>query len=201
LSYGEGFDLDSHLVAISKIATVAKQFDKPLTVDIRDGYGDSLEQAIGSLIDLGVVGVNLEDCDKHNKLYPPDVAAERIKRAITIARHKGLPDFVVNARCDVLVYGGAIPKSLSAGRNTFAAGATTVFVWGRKRGLSSQEVRILVKEFDGRLNVGPSHKPDALTIPQIRELGVARISIGPTLLIKTMRMLQKEADKILTAHL
>lgn len=44
---------------------MAKEFKKPLTVDIQDGYGASLEKAIAALIDCGVVGVNLEDCDKN----------------------------------------------------------------------------------------------------------------------------------------
>lgn len=75
------------ILQLTNFAAVAKQFKKPLMVDIQDGYGDSLERAINSLIDFGVVDVNLEDCDKNNSLYPPDIAAERIKRTLAVAKH------------------------------------------------------------------------------------------------------------------
>ncbi|KAE9371042.1 hypothetical protein N431DRAFT_18815 [Stipitochalara longipes BDJ] len=35
----EDLDLDANLAAIPDIAAVATQFNKPLTVDIQDGYG------------------------------------------------------------------------------------------------------------------------------------------------------------------
>jgi 2-methylisocitrate lyase-like PEP mutase family enzyme len=196
----DDLDLDTNLAAIPDIAAVSSQFKKPLTVDIQDGYGDSLEKAIAALIDYGVVGVNLEDCDKNGKLYSPETAAERIKRTLVVAKHKRVPDFVVNARCDVLVQGGKLDEVLHRGKKYLAAGATTVFVWGgSSRGVSRQEVQTMVKDFDGRLNVLLSGKPDALTIPQLKELGVARISIGPTLQIKAMKALADEAEKLLTA--
>jgi 2-methylisocitrate lyase-like PEP mutase family enzyme len=196
----EALDLDTNLAAVADIAAVAKQFNKPLTVDIQDGYGDSLEMAITALIDHGVVGVNLEDCDKDGKLYSVDTAVERIKKTLLVAKKKSVPDFVVNARCDILVHGGKLDEVLDRGKQYLDAGATTVFVWGgSSRGVSSQEVQMMVKQFDGHLSVLLSRNPDAMTIPQIRELGVARISIGPTLQIKVMKLLVQEAEKLLTA--
>lgn len=196
----EDLDLDTNLSQIPSIAAVAKDFDKPLTVDIQDGYGESLERAIASLIDYGVVGVNLEDCDKNGKLYSPDKAVDRIRKTLAIAKNKGVPDFVVNARCDVLVQGGNLDEVLERGKEYLAAGATTVFVWGgSSRGVSRQEVQHMVIAFDGRLNVLLSEKPNALTVAEIKKLGVARISIGPMLQVKALKTLTQEAEKLLTA--
>jgi 2-methylisocitrate lyase-like PEP mutase family enzyme len=143
----EDLDLDSNLAPTSGIVAVAKQFSKPLTVDIQDGYGDSLEKAIAALIEFGVVGVNLEDCDKNGTLYSPDAAVDRIQTALAIAETKLVPDFVVNARCDVLVHGGKLEEVFDRGKRYLAAGATTVFVWGGStRGVSRQEVQKLVKD-------------------------------------------------------
>ncbi|PQE12436.1 PEP phosphonomutase protein [Rutstroemia sp. NJR-2017a BVV2] len=131
-------DLETKLAAIADIAAVAKQFNKPLTVDIQDGCGDSLEMAITALIDFGVVGVNLEDCGKDGKLYSIETAVERIKRTLLVAKNKRVPDFVVNARCDILVQGGKLDEVLDRVKQYLAAGATTVFVWGgSSRGVSS----------------------------------------------------------------
>jgi hypothetical protein len=66
---------------------------------------------------------------------------------------------------------------------------STVLVWGGLRGLSQLEVRDMIKEFDGRLNVLLGSKSDSLTIPQLGKLGVASISVGPTLQIDAMSTL------------
>jgi 2-methylisocitrate lyase-like PEP mutase family enzyme len=56
--------MEINLEAVRKIAPVAKAHNKPLSVDVQDAYGDKLEEAITGLVKMGVVGVNLEDCDK-----------------------------------------------------------------------------------------------------------------------------------------
>jgi 2-methylisocitrate lyase-like PEP mutase family enzyme len=191
--------LEINLAAIRGIADVAQWHDKPLSVDIQDGYGERLEEAISALIKLGVVGVNLEDCDKATqKMYAPEVAAERVKRVLAVAGREGVPDFVVNARCDTLVHGGELAEVLERGNLYLEAGATTVFVWGgSKRGTSRAEVVEMVKAFDGRLNVSMRLAPGNLTVKELAEIGVARISIGPDLQFAAMEYFGKEAAKIL----
>ncbi|KAI0799512.1 phosphoenolpyruvate phosphomutase-domain-containing protein [Xylaria sp. FL0064] len=85
----EELTLDVNLAAIRSIAKVAAEFKKPLTVDIQDAYGPKLETAIHLLLDLGVVGVNLEDCElATGNLYDVDEAAARIERVLNVAREK-----------------------------------------------------------------------------------------------------------------
>jgi 2-methylisocitrate lyase-like PEP mutase family enzyme len=190
--------LETNVGVAKGIAAVAKEFNKPLTVDIQDAYGPRLEEAIGALVDHGVAGVNLEDCElATGKMYPQSEAVTRIKRALSTARHHGMPDFVVNARCDTLVKGGELAEVLERGKAYLAAGATTVFVWGgSQRGVSSAEVKEMVKAFDGRLNV--SLKADGLTVKELAQMGVARISVGPTLQFLAMATYAQEAEKLLT---
>ena len=192
--------LETSLSSVRGMAAVAKEFKKPLTIDIQDAYGSRLEEAIGALVGFGVAGVNLEDCDKDTgKLYSKPEAVDRIKRTLSTARHHRMPDFVVNARCDVLVKGGEFAEVLDRGKAYLAAGATTVFVWGgSQRGVSSAEVQQMVKEFGGRLNVSLKMTSDGLTVKQLAELGVARISIGPALQFVAMAAYAKEAERILT---
>src|SRR5271169_2721476 len=62
--------LETNLAAVRAIAPVAKEYGLPLTIDWQDGYGERLEEGIEKLLDLGVVGINLEDCNKETeKLY------------------------------------------------------------------------------------------------------------------------------------
>ncbi|KAH8660595.1 phosphoenolpyruvate phosphomutase-domain-containing protein [Xylariales sp. PMI_506] len=191
--------LDTNLQAVRGIADVAARYNLPLTVDLQDGYGDRLEEAIRELLALGVSGVNLEDRDKATlALLPPATAVERIKRVLAVAASEGVPDFVVNARCDVLLTGGEMPELISRGKLYLDAGATTIFVLGgAARGVSRAEVAQMAESFGGRLNVSKRMGPGYLTIKELEEIGVARISIGPQLQIATMDYLAKEAAKLL----
>ncbi|KAM0262790.1 hypothetical protein ACHAQJ_001584 [Trichoderma viride] len=187
----------ANVTSARNIASAVKEFGKPLSVDFQDGYGDELEQGITELIQAGVVGVNLEDYNgSTKKLYSASVAADRIKRVLSTATALGVPDFVVNARCDTLVQGGGFEEVIERGHAYLAAGATTVFVWGASRGVSRAEVVELVKEFDGRLNV-LLNLSGGLTTKELAAIGVSRISIGPTLQIGAMAKLQKDAEAIL----
>lgn len=192
--------LETNLAAVRGIVEVAKEFDKPLTVDLQDAYGKRLEEAIRAMVDLGVAGINLEDCDKESgKMHTRAEAVSRIKRALSTARQHGMPDFVVNARCDTLVHGGELSEVIDRGKAYLKAGATSVFVWGgSKRGVSRSEVAEMVQAFDGRLNVSMKLSPDGLKVKALSELGVSRISIGPALQFIAMDAFSKEAEKILS---
>jgi 2-methylisocitrate lyase-like PEP mutase family enzyme len=189
---------EQNLAAIRGIATVASKHKLPLTADFQDGYGDKLAEGIVKLVEAGVVGINLEDYVADGKdFYDIDQAVERIKVVLERAKSCGVPDFVVNARTDVLVHGGSIDDAIERGKAYLAAGATTVFVWGRQRGLHDDEIVRLVEAFGGRLSV--IWKPDGLTVKQIAELGVARISLGPKLQLFGEQAMKKEVERLLEA--
>ncbi|RFU25764.1 hypothetical protein B7463_g10577, partial [Scytalidium lignicola] len=190
---------DVNISAVRAIMSVTKESKKPVTVDLQDGYGDQIEEAISELIHLGVVGINLEDYDKEKKTtYTQAEAVNRIKRALAVAQARGVPDFVINARCDILVHGGELSEVITRGQAYLAAGATTVFVWGGsdRGGISRDEVAQLVKAFDGRLNVWMKRSSDSLTLKELAKIGVARISVGPTLQFIAMAHLKQAALEI-----
>jgi 2-methylisocitrate lyase-like PEP mutase family enzyme len=187
---------EENLEGIRKIAAVAHEYDKPLTADVQDGYGDRLEEAIGALLDLDVAGCNLEDYDNANKrMYSKHEASARVERTMAVAKQRGDADFVVNARCDSLHHGGDIAEVIERGRAYLDAGATTVFVWGGKRGVSSNEVKELVDAFQGRLSVKLDF--EGLSVRQLAEMGVARVSIGPSMQTRIMQAFAKDAEALL----
>ncbi len=193
--------LECNLQAVRAIGKVAREFGKPLTVDLQDGYGKRLEEAIVGLIERGAVGCNLEDCDMESGImHSPEVAVERIKRVLVVARAEGVPDFVLNARCDVLLRGGEIGEVFERGKRYLAAGATSVFVLGGsgRGGVATTEVKSMVKEFEGRLNVSCVMSLGNLTVKEIGELGASRISVGPQMLFKAKEALVAEAEKLLS---
>lgn len=107
----DDMSIEANLAAVKAVVAATRVFEKPITIDFQDGYGEQLEDGISKLIDLGVVGINLEDYDKEAKvMYSVDEATDRIRKVLVIAKRRGVPDFVVNARCDTLVHGGGLPE-------------------------------------------------------------------------------------------
>ncbi|KAH8659214.1 PEP phosphonomutase-like protein [Tricladium varicosporioides] len=192
------FEINLH--AVRGISKIAKQYNLPLTVDWQDGYGERLEEGIEKLLELGVVGINLEDYDKEKKvMMPVDVAAKRVGRVLDVARKKGLSDFVVNGRCDVLLHGGSIGEAIERGLAYLGAGATTTFVWGggKRGGMTREEATELSKALGGRLNISMKLAPGMLTAKDLAEIGVARISVGPQLQFVAVKAVADEATRIL----
>ncbi|PLB33265.1 isocitrate lyase/PEP mutase family protein [Aspergillus candidus] len=195
----EELTLEENIRATRIIATAIKGSGKPLSVDLQDGYGDQLEDAIKQVIGAGAIGANIEDYDNANKrLYSAHDAVNRVKHALAIADALGVPDFVVNARCDALVYGGTIDEVISRGQAFLAAGATSVFVLGpldqaHPGELTREQITKLIQAFEGRVNLVPGEN----TTKELAALGVARISVGPDLQMVAMKALKKEAEKFL----
>jgi 2-methylisocitrate lyase-like PEP mutase family enzyme len=205
----EKLTLSQNLATVRSIATVLKPHGDglpriPFTVDIQDGYED-VAATIKEIIALGAVGCNLEDFDNaNNRLRPMSQAVERIHLAMQAARDAGVPDFVINARTDVLLKhdganGGSIEDAIERGKAYLEAGACTVFVWGgsARGGVSKEEIQRLVEAFDGRLNVKMNLQEGYLTPREIKEIGVARISLGPELYRAAMTAFKEKADAVL----
>jgi 2-methylisocitrate lyase-like PEP mutase family enzyme len=194
--------LDVNLHAIEGIARIAEQHNKPLTADFQDGYGDALEEGVKSLAKLGVVGCNLEDFDRERDgLYTVDEAVSRIKLVLQTAASLGVPDFVVNARTDALVTGLSIDEAIARGKAYLDAGATSAFIWGgRERatpGMRTEEVVQAAKELGWRLNVSLVRiRPGGLSVRELGEIGVCRISVGPQLMMRTVGAVGEEAERV-----
>ncbi|KAJ4985849.1 hypothetical protein SVAN01_08647 [Stagonosporopsis vannaccii] len=196
----DDLDLATNLRAAAAIASVAAAHDLPLTVDFQDGFGAQLEEGVRALIGLGVVGINLEDLGRDvGGLYSIEAQCKRIERVMAIAREEGVPDFVVNARSDALFAGDGLEDAIARGKAYLKAGAFNVFIWGgpSRSGWGRDEVRRAVETLDGRLNVSLIRgREDGLSVREIAELGVARISVGPALMRWGIEAIKSEAKRI-----
>jgi 2-methylisocitrate lyase-like PEP mutase family enzyme len=206
--------LNQNLAGIHKIAPIARSAGLPLTVDLQDGYGEFLDTSIYRIIWAGAAGANIEDSYPEKGfghgmscLRSVEESAERIRLAIKYATQVELPDFVVNARTDVLrlkpnpegwTREMMIQEVVKRGKAFLEAGATCVFVWGGAAGeVTKKEIQLLVKEFDGRLAVKLADGRDGLSVKELTELGVCRVSMGAGLYSDDMDALRKKAERIL----
>ena len=193
--------LTVNMRAVESIAKVVAAHNLPLTVDLQDGFGNELEEAVRRVIELGGVGINLEDYGREiDGLYGVEEQCSRIRRVMAVARDSGVPDFVINARSDALFAGTGIEDVIERGQAYLDAGAWNVFVWGgpSRKGWGRDEVGKVCRAFDGRLNVILDRMSgNGLAIRDLEDIGVARISVGPQLMRRMAVLLAGEAQKIL----
>ena len=137
----------------------------------------------------------MEDYDNVNKkVWPVETAVKRVREVVKAARGAGCPDFVVNARTDVLGFGGGIEDVIERGKKFLEAGATTVFVWGvGKWKITEEEIKKMSEAFRGMLAV----QPGSLGWEKVVKLPVARVSIGPQLWRQNMEALKGEVDQMM----
>jgi 2-methylisocitrate lyase-like PEP mutase family enzyme len=199
----EQLTLDQNLRLLAPISAVAHEFGLPLTVDIQDGYGDRLEEAIRRVIvELGAVGVNLEDSHHEDgSMMGEEEAVERVKRAVQVAREVGVPDFVVNARSDTFLMGGDLDESIRRGKRYLEAGATTVYVfWPLDKDAVEEDVKRVVDALGGRVNLNPRKESQVqsktLTSADLARLGAARVSVGPMLYRVAVQALTAAANEV-----
>ncbi|ROT39029.1 Phosphoenolpyruvate/pyruvate domain-containing protein [Sodiomyces alkalinus F11] len=214
----EDLTAEQNLAAVSRIAPHARAAGLPLTVDLQDGYGygDAIASVVARAVRLGAAGANIEDSIPSRgfsrgiagSLYGVEEQVERLRTALRAAGEAGCAEFVVNARCDVFRLEAPVPgpddettlrEAVRRGKAYLEAGATTVFFWGGAgRGLRTSEVERLVRELDGRVAVKLGGGSGALTTEELGELGVARISVGPSLFLVAMKAVRDAAGAILT---
>lgn len=172
--YADGhMPLDELIAALRRIVAAT---DLPVSADLDAGFGDAGE-ATRRAIGVGVVGANVED-----RMAPFDESLSAMTAVVAAARREGLEDFQLNARTDVFVkqkeWGEEqkVAEAVRRGRAYLDAGAALVFVPGV---LGADVTRALVEGL-GERRLSVIGLPGALSAAQYEELGVARISYGPT---------------------
>jgi 2-methylisocitrate lyase-like PEP mutase family enzyme len=186
-------------LAVDAVARIAAAVEVPVTADIEGGYAvepEGVAETIRLVAQAGAVGVNLEDCD-HSGSAPLLPAAAHADR-VAAAREAGGSLFV-NARIDVYLLGvgdpaGRLPDTLARAAAYVAAGADGIFVPGVG---DPDIIGTLAKEIDAPLNVMAGH--GSLPISALADLGVARVSLGPSLTEIAYAATRRAAEEVLTA--
>ncbi|WP_082530490.1 isocitrate lyase/PEP mutase family protein [Aeromicrobium sp. Root344] len=201
-SAGIAFSLgraDAHMEGaemLDCIAAIVEAVDCPVTADLESGYGDTAEDVadtVAQAVGVGVVGCNLEDAIQPGELIPVAAGRERVEAARSSAPHG---TFVLNARTDTYMAGhpDAFAETIRRAEQYVAAGADCIFVPGVS---DADEIRRLTAEIDAPVNVVAGLVEPVLDATTLRELGVARISIGGTLTRAALTLVEKAGREML----
>lgn len=197
LGHEDGEDLP--LADVLRVAGhIAGAVELPLSVDFEAGYGETPEQvadAVQAVMQAGAVGINLEDGlnGGRRELVEPAHHAARIVAARHAANALGTPLFI-NARIDtfLLPTPDRLAETVRRARMYIGAGASGIFVPGAS---SETDIGHLAQHIPAPLNVMAG--PDALSVAQLADLGVARISVGPYLFRSALAQLGQTVRAVL----
>jgi 2-methylisocitrate lyase-like PEP mutase family enzyme len=206
IAYSLGYADGQHIPReemMARIARIVRAVHVPVTADIEAGYGSNVEDVAKTtceLIQMGVVGMNLEDgsSDRTHPLIDLQLAADKIKAARQAAVD-ARAQIVINARTDVYLLPGANPDAdySEALRRLVAfrdAGADCVFAPGLK---DAETIGRLAKAVECPLNILAG--PGTPSIPELAKLGVARVSVGSGPMRATLGLLRRLAEELKTS--
>ena len=183
-------------LAFAAVERIASAVTVPVTADLEAGYGLPADELVARLLDAGAVGCNLEDSDhRGGGLVEADTHAERVA-AVKRAGRAARVDVVVNARTDVFLRGeGTLVEqrreAVRRGRRYLEAGADCVYPIAVA---DRATIAALVEELGGPVNIllGPA----APSLPVLRELGVARASVGSGLFRRALAEVRRAAEEL-----
>ena len=170
------FGLSEHLDHARKIVEAV---DLPINGDLENGYSDDPEGVAGTIrqaAEAGLVGCSIEDTHPgDDKYYSFDHAVARIEAAAAAAR--ALPDaFTLTARADGLIVGHYdLAEAIRRLQAFEAAGADVLYAPGTK---DLDTIRRVVSAVGKPVNVVMGFADPSITLEQLSEAGVRRVSVG-----------------------
>ena len=162
---------------------IAAATELPVNADLENCFADEPRAAaemIRRAADAGVVGGSIEDYTGHRDkpIYDFDLAVERVQAAVEVAR--GLPfPFALTARAENLLHGRDDLDDTIRRLQAFAAvGADVLYAPGLK---DLDTIQTVVAALDKPVNVVMGFADPTITVDQLAEVGVRRISVGGAL--------------------
>ncbi len=152
----------------------------PVSADLEKGYGDSPEEVAKMIIAVaatGVAGCSIEDHTGNPELpiFDKSLAIERIQAAHE-ARVSLPDDFVLTARCEKFLWNEPELDNVIERLQAFeSAGADVLFAPGIE---DLSDIESVVRALNKPVNVVMSAPNLPYGLPELREIGVRRISIG-----------------------
>jgi 2-methylisocitrate lyase-like PEP mutase family enzyme len=180
----DGADAITREDVLSNAALINAATDLPVSADLENGYGDSpgaCAETVLKAAETGLAGCSIEDAtnDASNPIYTFGLAVERVKAAVSAARSLGRP-FMLTARAENLIHGRPDLQDTIKRLVAFAdAGADVLYAPGLK---TKEEIAAVVKAVSPKpVNVLMGLAGVSITVTELEDLGVKRISVGSSL--------------------
>lgn len=165
---------------IENCRAIADATDLPVNADLENGGADdpkSAAKAIARAAEAGCVGGSIEDFtgNPREPIYDFSLAVERVQAAVEAARALPFP-FTLTARAENFLYGRKDLDDTVKRLQAFeAAGADVLYSPGL---YDLDTIRTVVSSIGKPFNLVMGFADPTLTVSQLAEAGVKRISVG-----------------------
>ncbi|HYK47404.1 MAG TPA: isocitrate lyase/phosphoenolpyruvate mutase family protein [Parafilimonas sp.] len=189
---GENIPIDRVFDNLQRITSTV---DIPVTTDFETGYADDerdLYENIKALLQTGVAGINIEDTSKKTRVFLPiETQCNKIRIIKRAADDAGMSLFV-NARTDVMIRpnlftaeDSRMEEIIKRAKAYKDAGADCFFPIALKDKLQIEALLAKIK-----MPVNLIAVPGIPSLNELQDMGVARLSLGPSFLkiaVKAMK--------------
>jgi 2-methylisocitrate lyase-like PEP mutase family enzyme len=181
----DGPDFVSRDMQLEHFREIVAATPLPVNADFQNGYADDPEgvaESVRLCVETGVAGLSIEDNSGQSEepLYDFDLAVERIKAARAAIDDLGIP-VILTARCEAYLVGDPDAFNTSIERLVAFAdeGADCLYAPGVT---DLEEISAIVDAVAPKpVNVLVSTNNCNVTVSQLDDLGVRRISVGGAL--------------------
>jgi 2-methylisocitrate lyase-like PEP mutase family enzyme len=152
----------------------------PVNADLENCYADDPREAARMIEDAclcGAVGGSIEDATGNPQapIYAFDHAVERVHAAVEVARSLPVP-FTLTARAENLLWGVPdLDETIRRLQAFEAVGASVLYAPGLT---NLKDMRTVVSSVTKPVNIVMGFADPTITLDQLTEIGVRRISIG-----------------------
>ena len=192
-------------LALGRVRTIAatrqmvEAVDLPVNADGEGGFGgpEEVARTVRLFVEAGAAGMNMEDSVQEGErgLVPLGEQLDKIAAFMQARRDLG-GEFLLNARVDSFGVirddpASALAEAVRRGQAYAEAGADSVFFLAV---VDRDAIRTLVEEVPVPVSV--FGLPGGPTVPELQELGVARVSFGSAFLRAAAGAVKRLADEI-----
>jgi 2-methylisocitrate lyase-like PEP mutase family enzyme len=168
---------------MAHVSAIAAGTDLPVSGDLENGFGDdpaTVAETIRLAAAVGLVGASIEDSttNRDNPIYDFEFAVERIKAAADVVN--SLPfAFMLTARAENYLFGRRdLSDTIKRLQAYQEAGANVLYAPGLA---SREDITAVVGALDRPVNVLMGLAGVGLSLAELSEIGVKRVSVGSVL--------------------
>jgi len=170
---------------LAHISEIVEASSLPVNADFQTGYADEPEGVatnVALCVATGVAGLSIEDAsgDTAAPLYEFNLSVERIRAARAAIDASGVP-VVLTGRCEAWWVGQSDPARVALERLVAYAdaGADCLYAPGVR---DPDDIKSIVRAVSPKpVNVLVSRANSAMSLSQLADLGVRRVSVGSAL--------------------
>jgi 2-methylisocitrate lyase-like PEP mutase family enzyme len=168
---------------IAHVAQIVSATDLPVSADLENGFGDdpdTVAETIRLAAGTGLVGGSIEDATNRTEdpIYDHERAVERVRAAAEVVRALPFP-FMLTARAENYLVGRPDLKDTIKRLQAYQeAGADVLYAPGLR---TKDDIAAVVSSVDRPVNVVMGLQGVQLTLAELSEIGVKRVSVGSAL--------------------